>query len=313
MKKAALFLTSLVSLSLLLSACQPEDRDLAKDPAVAEKCKRCKIKGESTSNESKFNTVRGPGFFGLSAVMVEKEVEAIELVRMAMGLDDATAAGYTADTTSKAGTVVLVSNSQPQEYKTEQGTFKTSSKRTLTAVVHANPKEGVLVEITGVKLLQSVDRLEQKQYLNWGEDTYAVKLEESKLSADELVLSLVSAGTYRTAAGLNPFALTIVMRLDKSSFMTGAVKVIEAKNRLTYKYKPGAKDTLIELEGANHEIVNNGQCYTLNSISTILSDKTQKKMVYSNSAAQVADSSFKTSAAACESRPTVDLSRAFVF
>lgn len=313
MKKAALFLTSLVSLSLLLSACQPEDRDLAKDPAVAEKCKRCKIKGESTTNESKFNNVRGPGFFGLSAVMVEKEVEAVELVRLALGLDDASVAGYTADTTSKAGTVTLVSDSQPQQFQTEQGTFKNSVKKTLTASVHSIPQEGVLVEITAVPTAQSVDRIGQKQYINWKEESYTVKLEELKGSSEELVLSLNSVGTFNTAAGTVPFGLLVIMRLDKASFQTGTIKVLEAKNRMTYRYKPGAKETLIELSGTNHEIVNNGLCYTLNSVSTILSDKTQKKMVYTNSAAQVADSSFKTSAAPCESRPTVDLSRAFVY
>jgi len=311
MKKAALFLTSLVSLSLLLSACQPEDKDLAGDPAVAERCRNCKIKGKPQTNQGK--NARGPGFFGLSAVMIEKEVEAVQVVRLAMGLDDAAVAGYTADTTSKVGTVTLVSDSQPQEYETEQGGFKTSVNKTLTALVSTNSNDGVLVDIRGSKLKQSVDRLEQKQFLNWHEDTYAVKLEESKASSDELVLSLIAAGTFRTAAGLNPFGLTVVMRLDKLSFKTGTVKVLEAKNRLTYKGKPGARDTVIELAGANHEIVNNGQCYTLNSESTILTDRTKKKLVYTNGAAQVAGSSFKTSAADCETRPTVDLSRTFVF
>ncbi|MNL09635.1 hypothetical protein D3C87_1304020 [compost metagenome] len=245
--------------------------------------------------------------------MVEKEVEAVQLVHLAMGLDDAALAGYTADRTRQNGIVTLVSNSQPQEYQTEQGSFKTSVQKTLTALVPANPTDGILVDIGGAKLTQSVDRLGQKQYLNWNENTYAVKLEESKISSDKLVLSLISSGTFKTAAGLNPFSLAIAMSLDKASFKTGTVKVLEASNRLIYKSKPGAKDTVIELAGANHEIVFNGQCYSLNSESTILTDKAKKKLVYKDSAAEVVGSSFKTSAATCDSRPTVDLSRTFVF
>lgn len=311
MKKAALFLTSLVSLSLLLSACQPEDKDLANDPAVADKCPRCKIKGKPQTKQQN-NGARGPGFFALSAVMVEKEVEAVQLVRLAMGLDDAATSGYTVDATSKNGTVTLVSDSKPQQYQTEQGGFKTSVKKTITALVPANPTDGVLVDIVAGNFSQSVDRVEQKQYLNWNEASYTLKLQESK-SPDELILSLITAGTFRSAAGTSPFGLGVVMRLDKASFMTGTIKVLEAKNRLKYQGKPNSKDTVIELSGTNHEIVNNGQCYSLNSESTILTDRAKKKLVYKDSSAEVVGSSFKTSAADCESRPTVDLSRAFVF
>lgn len=311
MKKAALFLTSLVSLSLLLSGCQPEDKDLAGTPEVANQCPRCKIKGKPQTKQQN-NGARGPGFFALSAVMVEKQVEAVQLVRLAMGLDNSETSGFSVDNTRGNGMVTLVSDSKPQEYQTEQGGFKTSVKKSLTASVPVNPTDGVLVDIVAGKFSQTVDRLEQKQYLNWNEDSYTLKLEESK-APDELILSMITAGTFRSAAGLVPFGLGVVMRVDKASFKTGKIKVLEAKNRMAYKFKPTSKETVIELQGTNHEIAYNGQCYSLNSESTILTDKAKKKLVYKDSAAEVVGSSFKTSAADCESRPTVDLSRTFVF
>jgi hypothetical protein len=311
MKKAALFLTSLVSLSLLLSACQPEDKDLAGDPAVAERCRNCKIKGKPETKQN--GAAKGPGFYALSAIMVEKEVEAVQMVRLALGLDDASTAGYAADFKRDLGTVTLVSDTKPLQYTTEQGGFKTTVRKTLTASVPVAPVDGVLVDLVGGDFMQTADRLEQKQYINWSEDSYTVKLQELKGRSDELVLSLVTAGTFKTAAGLVPYGLGIVMRLEKASLQSGTVKVLEAKNRLAYMYKPGAKETVIELAGTNHEIVNNGQCYSLSSESVILTDKTKKKLVYKDSAAEVSDSSYKTSAADCASRPTVDLSRAFVY
>lgn len=310
MKKAAFFLTSLVSLSLALTACQPEDRDLAGTPEVSEKCPRCKIKGKPQTKQQNFPSARGPGFFALSAIMVEKQVEAVELVRLAMGLDDAATSGYMVDKSGANNAVTLVASNKPLQYQTEQGTFKTTVKQSLTAVVSATPVDAVLVSIEGKDLKQSVDRIGQKQYLNWTENSYTLKLQESKKSADELDLSLVSMGSFNTAAGTSSFALRVNMRVDRLSLQSGTVKVLEATNSLTYMAK---KETIINLIGTNHEIVNNGECYSLNSVSTILTDKTQKKIVYADSAAQVADTTFKTSAAACESRPTVDLSRGFVF
>jgi hypothetical protein len=162
MKKAALFLTSLVSLSLLLTACQPEDKDLAGAPEVATKCPRCKIKGESQQKGYPPGSAaaKGPGYFAVSAIIVEKEVEAVQLVRLAMGLDDSAAARYSVDVKKENNTVAIASDSKPLEYQTEQGAFKTSVKKTLSAVVPANPTDGVLVDIVGGDFSQSAEPLE---------------------------------------------------------------------------------------------------------------------------------------------------------
>lgn len=311
MKNAALFLTCLVSLSLALTACQPEDKDLANAPEIA-KCPRCKIKGQAQQKgyPAGNNAARGPGFFALSAIMVEKEVEAVQLVRLALNLDDVATSGYTVVKSATNDTMELTADSKPLQYQTEQGTFKTTLKQLFKASVPATPADGVLVDIVGTDLKQSVDRIGQKQYLNWTENAYSLKLSESAESTDELKLTLSSQGFFNTLAGSNSFALRVEMRIDRLSLQSGTVKVIESKNNLTYMAK---RETVIELGGANHEIVNKGECYSLNSESTILTDKAKKKLVYKDSSVEVAGSSFKTSAAACESRPTVDLSRGFVF
>lgn len=312
MKKAALFLTSLVSLSLLLSACQPEDKDLAGTPEVADKCPRCKIKGESQSKQQN-RPNQTIGFFALSAIMVEKEVEAVQLVRLALGIDDGVASGFVSDRKrSSEGLVSFVSDSNSKNYDTELGPFKTSVKKAFSATLG----EKSAVTIDAEKFSQSVDRRNVKNFVNWVENKYDVTLSESVANPNEMDLILKSSGTFvlGNTFGISvpvPFDLMVVMRLDRNSLSTGSIKVLKAEN--TFSFVNKGKTTTVKLSGENHEIVSNGKCYSLNGQSTILSDKAQKKIVYTDSSAEVPDSSFKTPAAACESRPTVDLSRAFVF
>ena len=309
MKKAALFLTSLLSLSLLLSACQPVDEKIT-DPRLDN------FRGSSKGGKQGAAAGKlGVGFFAFSALMMEKEVEAIQLTRIALNIEEANTAGFKVDTSRADGKLTLTTDSAAKEYETEQGTFKTSLKKTFTVSVPADTTAGLLAEVVGSKATQSVDRLDRKHFINLSDASYSVKVENSPTAPAEVVITLDSNSSWMMGDDKGKttpenLVLKVVLTVDRDSLKTSTVKVLTAQYNMNIQR---TRPTSVQLAGENHQVVSNGQCYSLTGEVTILSDKSKKKLVYTDSNAEVLGASYKTSAAACESRPTVDLSRLFVY
>jgi ATP-dependent Clp protease adapter protein ClpS len=301
MKKAALFLTSLVSLSLALSACQPADEKIT-DP------RQENFRGYNKSKGGQQGNLR-VGFYALSSLMMEKEVEAIQLLRLALNVDDASSAGYKIGA-SEGGALTLTSDSAPKEFNTDQGSFKTSLRKTYSVSAL-----GEKVSVIGSNLNQSVDRLDRKNFLNYRENTFSLQVENSQVVPTQLVLTLETKSSWVMGEETKKTApenlnVKIVLTVDRDSLKTSVVKILTAQYTMNIQR---ARPTTVSLAGENHEVHVNGQCYALTGQATILSDKAQKKIAYADGNVEVLGSSYKASAAECESRPTVDLSRLFIY
>ncbi|MFS4461238.1 hypothetical protein [Bdellovibrio sp. HCB2-146] len=310
MKKAALLLTSLFALTSVLTACQPSDSKIT-DPRVGN------VRTNNKKNQ-KNDQQRAPGFFALAAFTVEKEVEAIQMARVALGVDDATASGFTVSETREDGSVELVANKKAAAYDGNFGTYTSvDKKKYVVSAKAAGDISNEIVKVQGNDLRQYTSNVANYDVVQVFEKNYSVTVES--LEADTLQISL------ETEAGINQrnvkfpdnkswyvHNLNIVLTVDRESLRTNNVKVLKATHEISWKLNNGRKNS-VKTAGENHVVSVADGCYSLTGDSVILTDKTKKVLSYKNSQAEVVGSSFKTVAGQCGSRPTVDLSRLLVY
>ncbi|UOF01717.1 hypothetical protein [Bdellovibrio reynosensis] len=310
---AALFLGS----SLLTSACTPADK------AVTEKDLRLKIQAQNDRKAKKkskdggrSNSSSGAriGFFSLSSLILDKEVESVELYRLAAEIDKGDKSNARIkDRQEKDGTVSLVISLDNAEvnYTTTQGSFKTSQKKTYNVLSTADE-----LTVTAANIKQSFDKTNSekgKTYANLGEENYKISAKEKSDSVLEITLTTKSKVQISKEGqkAFENFNLVVVTEVDKESLATENVKVLKSSGTLT-RVKDDGSLVDVKVEGTNHLLKMVGLCNSLIGSSKIVTGK-GRELKSTETTVEVLNSSFKTSLGECQKRPTVDLSKLLLF
>ncbi|MEN0059041.1 MAG: hypothetical protein AAGB31_09415, partial [Bdellovibrio sp.] len=191
MKTLSLFL----SLGFLLTtACTPADK------AVTDNDTRLRLQTKKSTGGSKTSNFK-IGFFSLSALMMDKEVEAVELARLALGFDKGEKSQsvltiQSEDETTLQGLLVL--NSDSRSYSTNKGSFITQQKKTLNIIVNKAPsaEKSEILTVVGKGLRQSVDAAPKNSgtYINFNEKDFYLTVKSKDGYEEVLLVTLRSRG-----------------------------------------------------------------------------------------------------------------------
>lgn len=320
MKTSHIFSAIVISSALLTSACTPQDK------AVVDKNLRADIQAQNAKKAGG----KGGGFqkngnefslndYGLSAFLVERQIEAVELVKLATGSLDATKTQYAvqklADNDKGLKQVKITSTKENLEYANEDGAWKIKATKTLNVTYsESNGDLGVEIKASGLKLTaDSTDK--QRFYVNLTDNVYELALVPSKENTAVYDLTVNIEGTLGGGKGSgnknNAVTVKIKMQVEKASLLTSQVKIVSYEANMKY---PGSNDRTFnsDLKGSDVTMKVEGLCSEVQgTVKASAGPKKTYDVVLGNEQIQIKDLTKKL--ATCGKRPTVDLSRLLNF
>ncbi len=318
MKTSKLVPALLISSLLGFTACTPRDVKVV-DEKTRLKINSKKGGGAPRSQSGDFSL----GNYALSSFLVEKQIEAIELVKLATGsiANNRTQLGVTAlaDGADGSKNVTITSSKDVLEYTSNGAGWIAKANKTLN--VNFTLKDGALetLKATGANLKSSVDSSDtEKTYVNLAESTYELNVSPAS-NVEALTIELKSAGNISGAKGgknvPNAVTVAVTLTVNKASLATDVVKILSVKAAMTYP-GPNGKVYNSNLDGiAAGDVTLNvdGLCNTLSgTMNASAGPKNKYTVQFTGEQINVAGKWNKT-LATCGKRPTVDLSRLQLF
>lgn len=316
MKTAQILSSLFVVSALLTSACTPADKavtDSKNRQIFQEKFNRKGGQSGGADSNRSFTL----GGFQFASLLMDKQIEAIEMVRLAMLVDDGAKSGTQRKNKvdSPEGYTALISlDSAPLLFNTDKGQFESKSSKNLNVAFTQQPgQDSWQLKISsekGSSPKQVVDlKNAGKKYINFFESTYKIEAESKSLDQQDIVIDLETSGNFNGSAGVGNYDLKVSILADKESLLSGTVKIKTMKGKMTYKPKEGGQVTETEISGAGHELKSQGLCNVLLGSSVIVTDPKKRKVQFTEDMVSISDTKFKWEIAECSRRPTVDLSR----
>lgn len=319
MKTSVLFSSILASLTLLTAACTP------RDVPVVDKNKRAAIQAQNNrksgggggsrtgagGSQSGEFTLRN---YGISSFLVDRHVEAIELIKLVTGTMDA---GKTSFAVEKAvpgqdGALktTLTSKDFSMEYVSEEQAWKFWQSKTFNATFATQGNE-----ITSLKVLQKeplkmkIDAADKKRfYVNLFEDSYELNL---RPVGENYEITVITQGNLSGAKGgansPNKVGVKIKMLVSKDSLETSEVKIVSVESKMTYPGKN--KEFSVDLK-ANNVLVNvDGNCHTIKGSFNAKAGNSGFDVAFDGSDKFKINKKVEVKMPLCGKRPVVDLSR----
>lgn len=325
MKTLSLFSTCLLSSVLLATACTPKDVPVTdsntRNKILEQKAKKA-AGGKGQNGQDR--PIKVGGYQG-AALLMEKQIEAIELVRLALGADDGTKAGVKV-TTEKESTEekqVALSLGFPELlYKTDKGEFKTTLSKNLEGSV--KPGSGVDTWSLSINnkdkqaIKQTVDNQAKKGvYLNYFENKFSLTADATSADQKSVTIVLQAEGNMNgKAAGVvykESFSFKVTTTVDKASLLSDEVKILSMSGELTTQNADKSMESrpnTTTIQGQSQVLKAQGKCNELVGTAKITSDKSGKPTAISFEADRIfiGTTFYKTTVPDCGMRPTVDLS-----
>ncbi len=314
MKTASIISSLFVATALLTSACTPADK------AVTDAETRLKI--QSRGNRGKSGPGQGKVFklggYQISALLMDKQVEALELVRLALQIDDGNKSRSKKRDkveTETGETAQLSIDSSPLLFTNTKGDFSLKSDKNLSIVLTKGSEADVwsLKLSTAKPAKLTLDRKSgEKAFVNFTENKFEVTAESKAGSEGVVQITLTSSGNMNGREGTNSFNenfdIKVTVDVDKESLNQDEVKILKVASEAQVNNKEGKGFKTI-IEGTNHQLKAEGLCNTLVGVSAIKSDRSGKKVEFTEDKVKIDGTFFKVDLAECGKRPTVDLSR----
>lgn len=306
---STLFLTTTV---LLTSACTPEDKAIT-DPATRAKIMAQNNKKAGGGQKKTFKL----GGYQVSSLLMDKQIEAIELVRLALQADDGSKSrSQIKDKLENANghTAILSLDAAPLVYTQANGDFKVTVNKSLKVSLVQNLTAGDwnLSLTASAPVKQSLDRSNPtKLFANLFEKSFEVTA--NTIEQNEVKIVLKSSGdlnglTEDKSSFKETFEMNVTVLLDKNSLSSDLVKINKVVGRMEFKKATG-KPFVVEIQGGEQSLKASGFCNTLVGSSVITTDKNAKKIVFTEQQVEIPETFFKAQLVECGKRPTVDLSR----
>lgn len=337
MKTNTLFSTLFISALVLSSvACTPRDNPVPDGvrnnlPAYVKGANNNKGKGgPGGANSGQFSL----NSFTLAGVLAEKQIEALEIIKVATGTVDAKAALYktTASEDKGDGQVImkLDSLSDAVEFEGIEDTWKAKITKNLdvtfakdslvgfSAKVSKNCVNGKTKASVPCKFTTSADSvLKEKNYANWIETDYDLTVSAGD-SADQLKIQVITKGQIAGAKGgandTTQMGLNMTLVVNKDSLSTNQVVIVSANAKLDYQNPTKDKMFSMTLQAANITASLDPQCNNLvGKVNFAAGPKNRFTGAFDNAAITIEDKKWSKPIAACGKRPTVDVSRLHVY
>ncbi len=313
--KTSLWLGSILFFSLL-SSCTPKDAPVisgAQREQINEKAKnRSGGGGRGAMNSSEFY----PGSYAFSVFLLQKNIEAVELVTLALGSEDVTKSLYelkTGELKDSVQQLSLEQNNKVHSYRSVDGEIKAKLNKILNVKVRGDEAAN-WVEIKGQSLKASHDLIGKKKFfVNLFEDSYSLTLQRDPENSEVLILTLSSKARLEGAKGGRiaklPVTIDLSLEMDAKSLETSEVRIISLSSQMTYPNKQATKTFGMQLKGSDLTLKPEGLCPIMKGSVDVKTDpkKPSLKLEIDANQVVVADK-WKKNLPACGSRPAVDLS-----
>ena len=277
-----------------------------------------KRSGGSFSGGGKTGKAYYVGNFQVSAFLMDKQVEAIEVVRLALQIDDGRRSNSQKKESAESAdghTAVLSLNASTLRYSTDKGEFEVKTFKTLNMQKTQSPNSDKwsLRVFNGGQCKQSLDRKSgEKSFANVFENSYELLANISSQNEGQITIQLKSSGDLNGLVGKNSFKenfeLAVNLTVDRESLEKNEIAILSAASELSFK-KPDGKIFKTILEGRDLKLLASGNCNTLLGTALIKSDKTGKKISATEDGLVISGTDYKFGLATCGKRPTIDLSR----
>jgi len=297
-----------VSTALLTTACTPRDVKVV-DGEVRAKILEKKNRGKSGYVSTDFKI----GAYAMSAFLMEKQIEAIELTRLALGHGDAVKTQY--QVSSKSDAAVKIESTQGDlEYSNNNGGFKGKLSKQFDVTL---TKESGELTMKAYDIKSSADSLDKaKNYLNLRESFYELTLKNvaGNDAVQEINVTIKGAieGSLGAGKKTSNFSLSLVLNVDKASLAAHDVKINSINATSEYEASNGDRKFTTAIAGSNLALQADGLCNKLNGSAAITTDKTKKVISFDGEVIKIGDR-WTQELATCGKRPTVDLSRLLVY
>lgn len=311
MKTTTAFSALFVSAALLTTACTPRDVKVVDGPARAKILEK-KNRGSAGYNSTDFKI----GAYSMSSFLMEKQIEALELVRLAVGQGDAAKTQY--QISDRSENSVKISSTQDElSYQNSAGGYKGKMSKNFTVKI---VKEGDVIkslEITANGIRSSADSLDKKKnFLNLKENSYELALASADGNDAAAEIKVTIQGSIQGAIGQQAkssnFDLSLVLNVDKASLSTDEIKINSISATSTYEGSNTDRKFTTSIAGRNLVLRAEGLCNKLTGVAAITTDKTKKAVSFEADTIKIGDR-WTNGLAACGKRPTVDLSRLLVY
>ncbi|MDG0816184.1 hypothetical protein [Bdellovibrio svalbardensis] len=315
MKTSKLLSAFFISSLLGFTACTPRDVKVVDDNTRL-KINSKKSGGGPRSQSGDFSL----GNYALSSFLMEKQIEAVELVKLATGSAEATKTqfGVTAleDGADGSKNATITSSKDILEYTSDGAGWKAKVNKTLN--VSYTLKDGSLetLKASGTNVKSSVDSSDaQRTYVNLVESNYSLSVGPAD-KAENLKIELKSDGSISGAKGgkniPNAVTISVTLVVDKASLATQDVKIISTTAAMTYP-GPNGKVFNSNLDGGNLTLKADGLCNVLSgTVTASAGPKNKYSVTFDGEQISIAGKWSKT-LATCGKRPTVDLGRLQVY
>jgi len=319
MKTSALFSALFVSASLLTTACTPRDVAVT-DPNTRAKieAKNARKSGKQTAGAGEF---RIGGYSGV-AVLADRTIEALEVVRLATAVDKAEKSQYkvsekTALKDGEGYTVTLSAANNALQYDVAGVEYKStlSKKWEVTVKTVENKIQSVTAKVQNSKT--SIDRITQgkgKTFLNVYESEIQLSL-AAREGSDLYDISLTSKGNVNgklnDASNNGAVESTVKFVVDGTSLESGKANVTNFDGKFVFTKKDSDKPNTSSAKG-EFTVDLDGFCHTAQGKLT-MGGANPKNMVLSKTEIVVEGTKYKVNTATCGKSPTVDFSRLFVW
>lgn len=300
-----------VSAALLTTACTPRDVKVV-DGQVRAKILEKKNRGKGSFNSTDFKV----GAYAMSAFLMEKQIEAIELVRLSAGYGDAVKTQYQVSSKSEAA-VKIESTQGDLEYAGGNGAFKGKMSKSFDATVTKEAGALKALTIKAYDIKSSADSLDKdKNYLNLRESFYELNLANVAGSDTAVEINVTIKGSINGSLGqkgkTSNFSVSLVLNVDKASLAANDVKINSINATSTYEASNGDRKFTTAIAGNNLALQADGLCNKLNGSAAITTDKSKKVISFDGDVIKIGDR-WTSQLATCGKRPTVDLSRLLVY
>ncbi len=312
MKRLKALSALFISTTLLTTACTPQDKQIG-TPDVMSKIRYPKgTKGKAGGGGVSAAGLK-IGAYATSSVIMEKQIEAVELVQLALGHADATKSLYAVSDkvtdSEKSQTTLKISSTKDEvNYDNKLGAFKGKMTKGFNVVID---NASSAISISGNGLKTSADALNlKKTFVNLFENSYEAKLFVDPKDTSKLNLIVTTSGNFNAGSDKgfkkDDYSLEMTLVLDSASLSEPVVKVLSASAVMEL-----GKDR-VEVSSAGYTVKVEGRCNELVGIGVIESDKFKNKVTFDSSSVAVGNK-WKHGLAQCGHRPTVDIGRLLVY
>ncbi|MGZ3772008.1 MAG: hypothetical protein ACXVCP_17410 [Bdellovibrio sp.] len=328
MKTASTFSALLISSTLMISACTPKDKAVTDNDTrnkILEQQDYKKGGGKGPSGEFKI------GGYSAVAVLMERQIEALEIIRLATSQERSEKTQYkvgAAQTSQENQTGVknysleVTSNKEPLNYSVNSDEFKTSLSKLWKVDVASKDNKIISIKAVAEKSETKVDKLkvDKKTSLNVNEDKIEIamiKAEAAAQSDAELYeLTVTSEGHFDGSLDDNrskgDIKSSLKFKIDGRDLENGKIKASEIDAVISVTPESG-KESVNTIKGANNLVVADGLCSSISGKIKFKSGNAEKTMDLDDQKVLVETTKYQVPLAECSHRPTVDISRLFIW